>query len=178
MEVPQLDVPDEDPLTVEIRDGYQPDWLEGTDLTCGAHASAIPAGPRVPWARDGLALSAGSSSDSLAPARVTLTFTETAGEAVDTTRTPVTLVWLSAGRVVGVGRDVWSEPEERLQVDARGDTSVVVPVEPDLNCLTDATAGLPDGAYDVYAVTELDPTSDGEPQFLAVEAFADYLVGD
>jgi hypothetical protein len=78
--------------------------------------------------------------------------------------------------VVGVGRDVWSEPAERLKLDPKGDTSVVVPVEPDLTCLTDPGAGLPEGTYDLYALTELDPGADGEPQSLAVEAYADYLV--
>ncbi|MFI6427992.1 RNA polymerase sigma factor [Promicromonospora sp. NPDC050880] len=178
MEVPELDVPAEEPLTVDIRDGYQPGWLAGTDLECGAHASAIPAGPRVSWVRDDVEMSAEAVGDSLAPSELTVTFTETEGETVDTTRTPVTLVWLSAGRVVGVGQDVWSAPEERLRVGAHGETSVVVPVEPDLTCLTDPGAGLPDGPYTLYAVTELDPGSDGERQFLAVEAYADYVVGE
>jgi RNA polymerase sigma factor (sigma-70 family) len=176
MEVPELDLPEQEPLTVDIRDGYQPEWLAGTDLTCGAHASAVPAGPRVPWERAGLSLSAETSGDSLAPTEVTVTFSETASKAVDTTRTPFTLVWFSEGRVVGVGRDVWSEPAEELRLDPRGETSVVVPVEPDLTCLTRPEAGLPPGSYDLYAVTELDPGADGEPQSLAVEAYADYLV--
>jgi RNA polymerase sigma factor (sigma-70 family) len=176
MEVPEIDVPDEEPLTVDIRDGYQPEWLKGTDLTCGAHASAVPDGPRVPWERAGLSLSADADDHYLAPTELTITFSETAGKAVDTTRTPLNLLWLSAGRVVGVGHDVWSEPEEDLRIDAKGDTSVVLPVEPDLTCLTDPEAGLPDGNYDLYVFTEVDPGSDGEPQYLAVEAFPDYLV--
>lgn len=178
MEVPELDLPEQEPLTVDIRDGYQPEWLAGTDLTCGAYASAIPAGPRVPWERAGLSLSAEAGDDSLAPADFTITISETAGKAADTTRTPFTLVWLSAGRVVGVGRDVWSEPEEALRIDPRGDTSVVVPVEPDPTCLTDPEAGLPDGVYTLYAVTQLDPGADGEPQSLAVEAYTDYVLGE
>ena len=178
LEVPEVDVPAEEPLTVDIRDGYQPEWLEGTRLACGAHASDIPQGTHVPAERGDLRLSADTNGASLTPTEVTVTFTETAGKAVDTTRTPVTLVWLSAGRVVGVGRDVWSEPEEALQVDAKGDTSVVVPVEPDLTCLTDPDAGLPDGGYTLYAFTEIDPESDGEPQYLATAAFADYYIGE
>ncbi|MFD7021254.1 RNA polymerase sigma factor [Promicromonospora sukumoe] len=176
MDVPAVDRPDREPLTVDIRDGYQPAWLEGTDLACGANASDIPAGPHVPWERAGLSLSADADDHYLAPRELTITFTETAGKAVDTTRTPITLVWLSAGRVVGIGHDVWSEPTEDLRVDPDGDTSVVVPVEPDLTCLTDPEAGLPDGNYDLFAFTELDPGSDGEPQYLGVEAFPDYLV--
>jgi hypothetical protein len=35
-------VSDEEPLTIDIRDGYQPPWLEGTDLACGDYASDIP----------------------------------------------------------------------------------------------------------------------------------------
>ncbi|MFI2361862.1 RNA polymerase sigma factor [Promicromonospora sp. NPDC019610] len=178
LEVPEVDVPAEEPLTVDIRDGYQPAWLEGTRLACGAHASDIPQGTHVPDERGNLKLSADTSDASLTPTEVTATFEETAGKAVDTTRTPVTLVWLSAGRVVGVGRDVWSEPAEDLLVDAGGDTSVVVPVEPDLTCLTDPDAGLPDGGYTLYAFTEIDPGSDGEPQYLATEAFADYYIGE
>lgn len=178
LEVPEVPVPEQEPPAVDIRDGYQPEWLAGTALECGAPASAIPGGPRVPRVRDNLELWAGTDGESLAPSEVTLTFTETEGEAVDTTRTPFTLVWLSAGRVVGVGQDVWSAPEEPLRVDADGETSVDVPVEPDTSCLTDADAGLPDGAYTLYALTQLDPGADGEPRYLAAEAFADYLVGE
>ncbi|MCP2263513.1 RNA polymerase sigma factor [Promicromonospora thailandica] len=178
MEVPAVEVPEEEPLTVDIRDGYQPEWLTGTELQCGAHASDIPAGPRVPRVRDNLELSAETSGESLAPSEVTITVEETAGEAVDTTRTPFTLVWLSAGRVVGVGQDVWSAPEEPLRVEPGGQASVVVPVEPDTSCLTDPEAGLPDGAYTLYALTQLDPGADGEPRYLAVEAVIDYLVGE
>jgi len=178
MEVPELDVPEEEPLGVDIRDGHQPEWLAGTDLACGSHAADIPAGPRLPWLRDGVELSAETTGETSAPTEVTITFTETAGKAVDTTRTPIDLVWLSAGRVVGVGRDVWSEPEEDLHLDPRGTASVVVPVEPDLTCLTDPEAGLPSGSdvLTAFAVTELDPGSDGEPQYLAVEAVIDYFV--
>ncbi|GAA2236766.1 hypothetical protein GCM10010413_41540 [Promicromonospora sukumoe] len=176
MDVPAVDMPDRESLSVDIRDGYQPAWLEDTDLACGASAAAVPAGPHVPWERAGLSLSADADDHYLAPRELTITFTETAGKAVDTTRTPITLVWLSAGRVVGIGQDIWSEPTEDLRVDPKGDTSVVVPVEPDLTCLTDPEAGLPDGNYDLFALTELDPGSDGEPQYLGVEAFPDYLV--
>src|SRR5690606_34898070 len=116
---------------------YQPEWLAGTDLECGAPASDVPGGPRVPRVRDNLELTPSTSGESSAPDELTLTFTETAGEAVDTTRTPFTLVWLGAGRVVGVGQDVWSAPEEPLRVDADGEVSVDVPVVPDTSCLTD-----------------------------------------
>ncbi|MFD2026890.1 RNA polymerase sigma factor [Promicromonospora aerolata] len=178
MVVPEVEVPEEVPLTVDIRDGFQPEWLAGTSLACGAHASDIPAGPRTPWVRSGLELSAASTSGGGDPdEEVTVTFTETDGEAVDTTRTPFATVWLSDGRVVGVGRDVWSEPVERLRVDANGTASVVVPIEPDTTCLADPDAGLPDGTYDVYAVTELDPGADGERQFVAVEALLGHLLG-
>ncbi len=179
MEVPEVELPGEAPLTIDIRDGYQPEWLEGTDLACGAHASDIPAGPQVPRIRSGLELTAQSAGGADAPdEKVKITFTETKGEAVDTTRTPFALVWLRQGRVVGVGHDVWSEPAEKLRVDAKGTASAVVPVEPDTTCLTDPEAGLPDGSYDVYAFTELDPGSDGEPQFVAVEAVLGYFIGD
>src|SRR5690606_3828342 len=118
LEVPEVPVPAQEPPAVDIRDGYQPEWLAGTAQECGAPASAIPGGPRVPGVRDNLERWAGTDGESLAPSEVTLTFTETEGEVVDTTRTPFTLVWLSAGRVVGVGQDVWSAPEEPLRVDA------------------------------------------------------------
>ncbi|PUB24042.1 RNA polymerase sigma factor (sigma-70 family) [Promicromonospora sp. AC04] len=179
MEVPEVELPGEAPLTVDIRDGYQPEWLEGTDLTCGAHASDIPAGPQVPRIRSGLELTAQPAGSADAPdEKVRITFTETKGEAVDTTRTPFALVWLREGRVVGFGHDIWSEPAERLHVDAKGEASVVVPVEPDTTCLTHPEAGLPDGSYDVYAFTELDPGSDDEPQYVAVEAALGYFIGD
>jgi hypothetical protein len=106
---------------------------------------------------------------------------ETQGVAVDTTRTPFTLVWLSAGRVVGVGSDVWSEPVERLQVDANGETTVAVPVvEPDRTCLEIPDAGMPEGSYDLYALTELNPGSGGERQFMTVGVAQGhpYFVGD
>ncbi|MFD6140339.1 RNA polymerase sigma factor [Promicromonospora sp. NPDC060271] len=163
MEVPAVEVREEAPLDVEIRDGYQPPWLEGTSLACGVHASDIPGGS---WARgmlSGLELNIDPSDD-----EVTLRLTETEGEPIDTTRTPFTLVWLRDGRVVGVGSDVWSDPVERFQVDADGEWSAVVPItEPDRTCLTDPDAGLPDGEYEVYALTELDPGSGGERQFLS-----------
>ena len=150
MEIPEVEVPDEAPLAVGIRDGYQPPWLDGTSLACGAYASEIPGGPLKPSERSGLRLGVETAADreTVPFSEVTVTFTETAGAAVDTTRTPITLVWLSAGRVVGVGSDVWSEPAWGLRVGAQGETSVVVPVEPDRTCLDgpgrrDAGRGLP-----------------------------------
>jgi RNA polymerase sigma factor (sigma-70 family) len=171
MEVPQLEVPDEEPLTVDIRDGYQPEWLEGTSLTCGAYASDIPGGPHVPSEQSGLTLTAGSDESDTPLGELWVTFAETEGRAVDTTRTPFTLVWVSdTGRVVGVGRDVWSEPAEELRIDPEGETRVVLPLaEPDTTCLTYPEDGLPDGTYVLYALTELDPGADGERQHLAVE---------
>jgi RNA polymerase sigma factor (sigma-70 family) len=166
MEVPAIEVPAEEPLTVDIRDGYQPPWLEGTNLACGAHGSGIPGDWQVPWARSVLELRVEDRPDGAPDDKVTVTFTETEGEAVDTTRTPFTTVWLSDGRVVGVGRDVWSDPVEALRLDAKGETSAVVPIEPDRTCLENPDAGLPAGGYDVYALTELDPGSGGERQFM------------
>jgi RNA polymerase sigma factor (sigma-70 family) len=173
MEVPALEVPAERPLTVDIRDGYQPPWLEGTTLACGVYASDIPGGFWARWSPSGLDLNIDSSDD-----EVTFRLTETEGESIDTTRTPFTLVWLSDGRVVGVGSDVWSDPVERFQVDASREWSAVVPItEPDRTCLTDPDAGMPDGDYEVYALTELDPGSGGERQFLSMHA-GDQHVGD
>ena len=163
MEVPAIDVPDEEPLTVDIREGYQPEWLDGTSLTCGAHASDIPGDPQVPGEAD-LDLEVDHDGQTL-----TVQIGEIGDEPVDTTRTPFTLVWLSAGRVVAVGTDVWSEPAERLQVDAGGTTSVVVPIgEPDRTCLTDPAAGLPEGSYDLYTLAELHPGTGDERQFVSV----------
>ncbi|WP_369370725.1 RNA polymerase sigma factor [Promicromonospora sp. Populi] len=169
MEVPELEVPAEEPLSADFRDGYQPEWLAGTTLACGAHASDIPGGPRAAWQLPGLE---GTPSDDVAPDGVAwITLTEMDGEAISTTRTPFNLVWMSStGRVVGLGHDVWSEPTEELQLEPRGDTRVVVPVEPDTTCLTNPEAGLPAGDYVLYAFAEIDPGSDGEPQYLAVEA--------
>jgi hypothetical protein len=178
MEVPALEVPEEEPLTLGIRDGYQPPWLEGTNLACGAYASGIPGDWQVPWARSLLELRAEDRRDGTPQDKATLTFTETEGEALDTTRTPFTTVWLSDGRVVGVGRDVWSDPVEPLGVDAKGKTSVVVPIEPDRTCLENPDAGLPAGTYDVYALTELDPGSGGERQFLSADVGSEYVVED
>ena len=48
-EVPAVEVPPLPPLSVDIRDGYQPAWLEGTSLACGAYVSDIPGG----WGWDG-----------------------------------------------------------------------------------------------------------------------------
>ncbi|MFC8798697.1 RNA polymerase sigma factor [Promicromonospora sp. NPDC057138] len=178
MEIPAVEVPDEAPLTVDIRDGYQPPWLEGTSLACGAYASDIPGGPLKPSERSGLKLEVETAADreTVPFSEVTVTFTETEGERVDTTRTPVTLVWLSAGRVVGVGSDVWSQPEWGLQIGAKGETSVVVPVEPDLTCLQDPEAGMSAGSYELYALTELDPGAGGERQFMSAGAGSEYVV--
>jgi hypothetical protein len=172
-------VPPLPPLTADIKDGYQPEWLNGTSLTCGAYVSDIPGGWPVSAERSGLKLGivpdldGGEIGD-----EVPVTFTETEGEAVDTTRTPITLVWLAAGRVIGIGRDVWSEPEEKLRVEAKGETSVVVPVEPDRTCLTDPDAGIPAGMYDLRVLTELDPGSDGERQFMSAGMGYSYFAGD
>ncbi|WP_419704537.1 RNA polymerase sigma factor [Promicromonospora sp. NFX87] len=163
MEVPAVEVREEAPLGVDIRDGYQPPWLEGTSLACGVHASDIPGGSWKRGVLSGLDLNIEPSGN-----EVTVRLTETEGESIDTTRTPFTLVWLSDGRVVGVGSDVWSDPVERFQVDADGEWSAVVPVtEPDLTCLTDPGAGMPAGSYEAYALTELDPGSGGERQFMS-----------
>ncbi|GAA4699630.1 RNA polymerase sigma factor, sigma-70 family [Promicromonospora umidemergens] len=170
MAVPALEVPEEEPLTVDIRDGYQPPWLEGTNLACGAYASGIPGDWQVPWAGSILELRAEDQLEGAPQDRVTVTFTETEGEAVDTTRTPFTTVWLSDGRVVGVGRDVWSDPVEPLGVDAKGETSVVVSIEPDRTCLKNPDAELPAGGYDVYALAELDPGAGGERELMLTNA--------
>jgi RNA polymerase sigma factor (sigma-70 family) len=163
MEVPAVEVREEAPLGVDIRDGYQPPWLEGTSLACGVHASDIPGGSWKRGVLSGLDLNIDPSGN-----EVTLRLTETEGESIDTTRTPFTLVWLSDGRVVGVGSDVWSDPVERFQVDADGEWSAVVPVtEPDRTCLTDPDAGMPAGDYEAYALTELDPGSGAERQFMS-----------
>jgi RNA polymerase sigma factor (sigma-70 family) len=167
MEVPALEVPEEEPLSADFRDGYQPLWLEGTNLACGAYGSGIPGDWQAPWAGSVLELGVEDQLVGGPQDEATVTFTVTEGEPVDTTRTPVTTVWLSDGRVVGVGRDVWSEPVENLRVDAKGETSVVVPIEPDSSCLKDPHAGMPAGDYDVYALTELDPGSGGERQFMS-----------
>lgn len=177
MEVPAVDVPALPPLSVGIQEGNQPRWLEGTGLTCGAHVSDIPGAWTVPAQRSGLNMRVTTDGGGIGD-EVTVTFTETEGEDVDTTRTPVTLVWLAEGRVIGVGRDVWSEPVENLQVDAKGETSVVVPVEPDRTCLTDPDAGLPDGMYDLYALAELDPGSGGDRQFVSAGLGYTYLSGN
>ncbi len=173
MEVPAVEVPAEEPLAVDIRDGYQPPWLEGTSLACGVYASDIPGGPQVHSERSGLELEVDSAGD-----EVTIRFNETEGEAVDMPRTPITLVWLSDGYVVGVGSDVWSDPVEDLQVDANGATSVVVPIEPDRTCLENPDAGMPAGAYDLRVLAELDPGPDGERQFISVGIPSEYFVED
>jgi RNA polymerase sigma factor (sigma-70 family) len=165
MEVPAIEMPDEDPLTIDIRDGYQPPWLEGTNLACGDYASDIPGVEQTPGRQLGLVVDTVGGNET----NKKIDLKETRGTAVDTTRTPFTLVWLSAGHVVGVGSDVWSEPVERLQVDANGKVTLAVPiVEPDRTCLENPDAGMPEGSYDLYALTELDPGSDGERQFIAV----------
>jgi RNA polymerase sigma factor (sigma-70 family) len=179
MEIPALEVPALPPLSVGIQDGNQPRWLEGTGLACGAYVSDIPGAWTVPAQRSGLDLKVTTALDGgVIGDEVTVTFTETEGKDVDTTRTPITLVWLAEGRVIGVGRDVWSEPVENLQVGAKGETSVVVPVEPDRTCLTDPEAGLPDGMYDLYALTELDPGSGGERQFVSAGLGYSYRPAD
>jgi hypothetical protein len=80
--------------------------------------------------------------------------------------------------VIGVGRDVWSEPVEELQVDAKGKATVLVPVELDGTCLTDPDAGLPEGMYDLRALTELDPGSGGERRFMSAGTGDSYFAGD
>ncbi|MGW2092018.1 RNA polymerase sigma factor [Promicromonospora sukumoe] len=180
MKVPEVEVPEETPLTVDIRDGYQPRWLEGTDLACGAHASDVPAGPHLPWERSGVSLGGASDGDDgLVPdGKARVVFTELGGKVVDTTRTPVTLVWISeTGQVVGVGRDVWSEPTEPLRLDPKGTETVDVSLEPDTSCLTHPEEGLPDGAYVLYGLAQLDPGADGEPQYLAAEVGV-HMIGE
>lgn len=179
MEVPALEVPAMPPLSVGIQEGNQPTWLEGTRLACGAYVSDIPGVWTVPSQSPGLQLEATTDLDGGEIGdEVTVTFIETEGKAVDTTRTPITLVWLAEGRVIGVGRDVWSEPVENLQVGGNGQTSVVVPVEPDRTCLTDPEAGLPEGMYDLRALTELHPGSGGARQFVSGGLGYSYFPGN
>ncbi|MFD2797702.1 RNA polymerase sigma factor [Promicromonospora vindobonensis] len=176
LEVPELALPDEKPLSVDIRDGYQPEWLKGTSLACGAYVSDIPAGPRLPSQRSGVSAAAGVSrfidaGSHIPEDEVWIYFNQVEEHAADTIHTPFTLVWVSdTGRVVGVGRDVSSEPAEKLPTGAEDGPHVVVPVEPDTTCLTHPEDGLPAGEYALYAFTRLDPGSAGEPQYLAVEA--------
>jgi RNA polymerase sigma factor (sigma-70 family) len=171
MEVPELEVADAEPLDAAFRDGLQPEWLRGTSLACGAYASDIPAGPHVLSERSGLTLTTGFDAAAPPVGRLWVNVAEIEGKAVDTTHTPFTLVWVNdAGRVAAVGRDVWSEPVERLRIDPRGEARVVVPFdEPDTTCLTHPEQGFPDGTYVLYAMTEIDPGAEGDPQYLAVE---------
>lgn len=57
---------------------------------------------------------------------------------------------------------------EDLQVGAEGKVSTTVPLEPDSTCLEDPEAGLPSGNYVLYVLTELDPGSGGDRQFMSV----------
>ncbi|MFC8943317.1 hypothetical protein ACFT1B_35100, partial [Streptomyces griseoincarnatus] len=162
MDVPAVEVPDEGPLAVDVREGYQPPWLEGMSLACGDYAYDIPGYSYYTWGPETLTVASSRKS-------VTMMFGKTEGRAIDTTRTPAALVWLRDGRVVSVGSDVWSQPMEHFQVDEEGGTTVVVPItEPDLTCLEDPAAGMPSGRYEVYALMEVDPGSAGERRFIAV----------
>jgi hypothetical protein len=80
--------------------------------------------------------------------------------------------------VVGVGSDVWSRPTWGLRVGAKGETSVVVPIEPDRTCLENPEAGMPAGGYQLYALAELDPGSGHEREFVSVGAGSEYVVED
>ena len=171
MDVPAIELPDEEPIAVDVRVGYQPPWLEGTGLACGDYASRIPGTSYHAWGPEGL--TAATSRES-----VTMRFGNTEGPAIDTTRTPATLVWLRDGRVVSVGSDVWSQPVERFRADEKGGTPVVVPIgEPDLTCLEDPAAGMPSGRYDLYALMEVDPGSGDERRFISVNVVQSHVYG-
>ncbi|MFI6427991.1 RNA polymerase sigma factor [Promicromonospora sp. NPDC050880] len=166
MEVPAVPPNDELPLTVDIRDGYQPPWLEGTGLTCGAYASAIPGALQDINEQTGLDVNVDLTYQS-----ATMHFQEATGEPFEATRTPFTTVWLSQGRVVAVGADVWSEQVEPLRVNAGGTTSITVPIgQPDPTCLADPGSGLPEGTYDMFVLAELDPGTGGERLFVTVRS--------
>ncbi|WP_020013508.1 SigE family RNA polymerase sigma factor [Promicromonospora sukumoe] len=161
MEVPAVDVPDEEPLAVGIREGYQPPWLEGTSLACGDHASDIPGRFYDSWGPELLTVSSSAQ-------RMSFWFENKEGPDVDTTRTPPTLVWLSGGRVVSVGSDVRSEPVERFRVDDKGSDQIHVAIgDPDPACLLDPAAGMPEGDYEAYALMEIAPGSGGERRFIS-----------
>lgn len=150
--------------------------LEEVSRTLGH--SSIPGGPQVRSERSGLRLEAEATGDDGDTAvGVTVTFTETEGDPVDTTRTPISQIWLKNGRVVGAGSDAWSDPAEDLQVGAEGKVSTTVPLEPDSTCLEDPEAGLPSGKYVLYVLTELDPGSGGDRQFMSVEVSSEYVIG-
>lgn len=162
MDVPAAEMPDEEPLAVDVREGYQPPWLEGTSLACGDYARDIPGRSYYTWGPASLSVSSSRES-------VTMMFGNTEGPAIDTTRTPVALVWLRNGRVVSVGSDVWSQPAERFRIGETGGTPIDVPIgEPDPTCLKDPAAGMPSGRYEVYALMEVGPGSAGERRFISV----------
>ncbi|WP_129782979.1 RNA polymerase sigma factor [Promicromonospora panici] len=161
MDVPAVELPDEEPLDVDVREGYQPPWLKGTSLACGDYASDIPGRSYFTWGPDSLTTATSKKI-------VTMTFDTAEGQAINTTRTSVALVWLRDGRVVSVGSDVASQPTERFRVDEKGGTPIVVPrAEPDLTCLEDPAAGMPSGRYEVYALMEIDPGSADERRFIS-----------
>ncbi|MFD7312005.1 RNA polymerase sigma factor [Promicromonospora sp. NPDC059942] len=163
MDVPAIDVPEVRPLPVEIRDGYQPPWLEGTSLACGVRAEAIPGAAADDRLAQGLVIIRKGARD------IGLTFDDAHEEPAGTTRTPFTLVWLLDGRVVDVGTDVWSEPVVRLREKGERQAFAELPMgEPGRTCLADPGAGLPGARYDLYVLAELDPGTGGERRFVAL----------
>ncbi|MFI9485290.1 RNA polymerase sigma factor [Promicromonospora sp. NPDC052451] len=170
-DVPALEMPSEEPSTVEIRDGYQPPWLHGTSLACGSPASDIPGATYPGWAPELATISTGRDHASVA-------FTKRVGPALEATRAPVTLVWLSAGRVVALAPDVASGSVEPFHVDERGATTVEVPIgQPDTTCLRNPDAGMPRGRYEVYALMEIDPGSAEDRRFIAMDIARHRLSG-
>ncbi|WP_166845049.1 hypothetical protein [Isoptericola sp. BMS4] len=141
-----------------VEDGYQPAWLQGTDLVCGMPADDLPANTLE--LLDDPALGTVSSADGTdavrtwrAPTRLTLSAEGSAGERVSAP----TLLWAQDGRVVDVGIDTTEGGMDRLgdverERDAEDSTVTTCAPEHDEEGGADTyTTELPAGEYQVRA---------------------------
>lgn len=138
-----------------VQDGFQPAWLQGTDLVCGMAADDLPAGGLD--LLDGPALETVTSTDGTdsvrlwrAPTRLTLAAGENAGDRVSAP----TLLWAQDGRVVDVGIDTAEGGMDQLgDVDRERDAedSTLTTCAPDDEEGGTYTTELPAGEYQVRA---------------------------
>lgn len=157
---PELSAPVATPAAAIVVDGFQPSWLEGTDLVCGMPIDDLGAGA------DGYDLEvtgelAREEADGdggpiwQAPTEIAVP----ADAASDLVLIGPTLIWVQSGLVVDVGTNMTESPQEAAAGavhEARAEDWTHTTCAPDGS--TDPVefrTELPAGDYQVYAVYDL-----------------------
>ncbi|MEN5075424.1 hypothetical protein ABE437_16525 [Isoptericola cucumis] len=181
------DAPDhaQGPSAVDlIDDGYQPGWLEGTELVCGMAVDELPAGP-AGWSL-GATGPVGAAGPATSPVLTVATRLAVPGDVpADALAIGPTLVWAQDGVVVDVGINMTESPVE-LGPHAGGALDGLASDYPNTTCApggraegqTSFDTDLPPGRYEVRALSRLWPEDVAAGDLVLSAPFTVTVAGD